>query len=581
MANEVRLNFLNDVQGMEELVRLVNRVDALEKSMDRYKNAATRAAGSVNRTTQAMNQQGKAARSAQLGTQQLGLQINDLATSISTGANPMYAMNQQLGQIGYAMSQMQGRARSLGMFLAGTWGAAIGLAAMGLYTLWQNTNQAKTGMEAFREELMKTETTADLLSEALATVGDRMKMTLQDSVVLLQMTLNNTEAQITQLESQQRTAAKLGTSGISAGDGRTSAQRSAINKRINSELEDLTWTAIELQGKIDRANSSIAKMSEKKDKAAKSSRSMKGATKDLTKELEKQREEFQNAQNTFLRISMGMEPFTSEVQKQAREITELTESFRKLWQTAEGREFVENRGGFEAMQERLKELRKPLFMAEEEMRNGLKLDFEEIDPQTVVDQMKPAMERATDMIRGYTDEMKRSFESVGNAVSSAFMGMISGAQSWRDGLRGIIQEVIAQLWRLYVVQQITGFVTGLLGGIGLPTSSSSASVASLGGGGLGFRAQGGPVAAGKPYIVGEKGPELMIPGRSGSVVPNDKMGMGGGTVIQVDARGSNDPEMVRQQVQRGIIEAAPQIIAASEARTIRTLKRPRLAGGSY
>lgn len=34
------------------------------------------------------------------------------------------------------------------------------------------------------------------------------------------------------------------------------------------------------------------------------------------------------------------------------------------------------------------------------------------------------------------------------------------------------------------------------------------------------RAKGGDVAGGTPYIVGEKGPELIIPGKSGTVVPN-------------------------------------------------------------
>jgi len=39
-----------------------------------------------------------------------------------------------------------------------------------------------------------------------------------------------------------------------------------------------------------------------------------------------------------------------------------------------------------------------------------------------------------------------------------------------------------------------------------------------------FRADGGPVSGGSPYIVGEKGPELFVPGQSGSIVPNDKIG---------------------------------------------------------
>ena len=36
-----------------------------------------------------------------------------------------------------------------------------------------------------------------------------------------------------------------------------------------------------------------------------------------------------------------------------------------------------------------------------------------------------------------------------------------------------------------------------------------------------FKAQGGPVQAGKPYVVGEQGPEIIIPRSDGNVLSND------------------------------------------------------------
>jgi hypothetical protein len=82
-------------------------------------------------------------------------------------------------------------------------------------------------------------------------------------------------------------------------------------------------------------------------------------------------------------------------------------------------------------------------------------------------------------------------------------------------------------------------------------------------------------------MVGEKGPELFVPRGNGTIIPNHNMKGGGGANginITVDARGSSDPAAVRAQVQQGILEAAPAIIAAAEARTTRGLRRPRLAG---
>lgn len=43
---------------------------------------------------------------------------------------------------------------------------------------------------------------------------------------------------------------------------------------------------------------------------------------------------------------------------------------------------------------------------------------------------------------------------------------------------------------------------------------------------VGLRAKGGPVTAGDPYIVGEKGPELIVPRYHGNVIPNHELGSG-------------------------------------------------------
>lgn len=44
-----------------------------------------------------------------------------------------------------------------------------------------------------------------------------------------------------------------------------------------------------------------------------------------------------------------------------------------------------------------------------------------------------------------------------------------------------------------------------------------------------FRASGGPVRRGSPYIVGEEGPEFFVPGASGSIIPNAGSGTAMGT----------------------------------------------------
>lgn len=49
-----------------------------------------------------------------------------------------------------------------------------------------------------------------------------------------------------------------------------------------------------------------------------------------------------------------------------------------------------------------------------------------------------------------------------------------------------------------------------------------------------FREKGGPMSAGSPYIVGERGPELIVPNQAANVVPNDQLG-GGNFTINISA----------------------------------------------
>lgn len=83
------------------------------------------------------------------------------------------------------------------------------------------------------------------------------------------------------------------------------------------------------------------------------------------------------------------------------------------------------------------------------------------------------------------------------------------------------------------------------------------------GGGVQFRAAGGPVSAGSPYVVGEAGPELFVPKGSGSIVPNDKLG--GNTYNINVSTGVGDPRQIGQQVVEYIkrFEAASGPVFAS------------------
>lgn len=190
------------------------------------------------------------------------------------------------------------------------------------------------------------------------------------------------------------------------------------------------------------------------------------------------------------------------------------------------------------------------------------IDNEEL--QRSIELIRGGIVRAVDAADPALQDLARSYQAVAMSIADGFQGMITGAQSFKDAMGNIIKAVIAELFRLFVVQQIVGMAVGGF------NSVFGTNVAIPG------RAIGGQVQAGQPYMVGERGPELFVPARSGSIVPNNKMG--GGVVINVDARGSSDPAAVRAQVQQGILEAAPFLIQAAENRTISSVRRPKLPG---
>ena len=78
--------------------------------------------------------------------------------------------------------------------------------------------------------------------------------------------------------------------------------------------------------------------------------------------------------------------------------------------------------------------------------------------------------------------------------------------------------MFAQIQRSLISYGVNAF----LGGIGLP----------------GF-ANGGRPPVGRPSIVGEKGPELFVPDKAGTIIPNHQLGGSTNVVVNVDASGSS------------------------------------------
>ena len=161
------------------------------------------------------------------------------------------------------------------------------------------------------------------------------------------------------------------------------------------------------------------------------------------------------------------------------------------------------------------------------------------------------------------------------AFGNAFASFIAGTKSAKDAFRSFAEGVIQQLFRIAeqaVAAKLFGFLTGLFtsgafGGTGASVIRGGIPTYGVPGG----RAGGGPVAAGRAYIVGERGPEVLRMGsQGGRVIPNHALaGMGGSPLtINVYAKGN------KAEIREGVMEALPAIMAARDTQEQRRGRYP-------
>ena len=173
-------------------------------------------------------------------------------------------------------------------------------------------------------------------------------------------------------------------------------------------------------------------------------------------------------------------------------------------------------------------------------------DFIKITFEMMGEDMKTFFEGIAEAVRNSglgdaTKTLAEGFIKAGQLLEDSLTdAVLTGKASFSD-LADHIKQVLA---KALIQKFITGPLLGLIPGL----------------------AEGGPATAGRPYVVGEEGPELFVPRSSGTVIPNDEMasggsGMGGATnvtynISSTDAASfkslvARDPEFIYNVTQAG------------------------------
>ena len=136
------------------------------------------------------------------------------------------------------------------------------------------------------------------------------------------------------------------------------------------------------------------------------------------------------------------------------------------------------------------------------------------------------LEKANLDAQRFTTELERQKQlaaeigqTIEQGIKGAIMGAIDGSKSLSESLSGILR----QLGGMFLNRGIGSFKSADgTGGSGL----------------LGMFANGGRPPVGRPSIVGERGPELFVPDRAGTIIPNNQLGGSTSVVVNVDASGT-------------------------------------------
>ncbi|MBX6747816.1 MAG: tape measure domain-containing protein, partial [Acetobacteraceae bacterium] len=180
------------------------------------------------------------------------------------------------------------------------------------------------------------------------------------------------------------------------------------------------------------------------------------------------------------------------------------------------------------------------------------------------------LERAENRVEAAAERTNDTVRELGLTFSSAFEDAIVRGEKLSKVMQGLLQDIARVIARRTITEPLGNAVSSALSGVSFDSMFNG-----LGSwlGGL-FRAEGGPVAAGQPYIVGERGPEWFVPRQSGTVLPNG-MAPGGPVVhqtISIDARGADAGVEARLRLLAG------QIARQASAMTLDAIRR---GGAAY
>ena len=224
----------------------------------------------------------------------------------------------------------------------------------------------------------------------------------------------------------------------------------------------------------------------------------------------------------------------------------------------------ELQAAIEQAQEDLRLYNQEVQMLDSALRAGL---ITQQEYNSFVSQAQEVYNQAQQGAYDYAEALEQVEKTAMSSMENAFMSIIDGSKSASEAFRDMARQILAEAMRMMVIRPL---IQGLFGGGG-----GGGFLGGIFGGITGGKASGGTMMAGEPYLVGERGPELVMPSRSGTVINADltRRAMGGSdgvsVVNNINVSGGTDPAAIRQEVAK----LMPQITNATKTAVIDARRR--------
>jgi TP901 family phage tail tape measure protein len=168
-----------------------------------------------------------------------------------------------------------------------------------------------------------------------------------------------------------------------------------------------------------------------------------------------------------------------------------------------------------------------------------RLDAEALAAENLAAQLSDGLRQTEDALTAIQTaavQHRDELQALGRDTWSGFFDTLEDfARTGRLDFKNFANDIILQLAKVQIKALATRAILGLANAGGATGSIFGAVAGAFG---LGARAEGGSVGSGGAFMVGEMGPEVFVPKRNGTIVPNDYLSGGGG---------SGSPSVILQQ----------------------------------